>query len=228
MSKGFQRDLMYNLGEKPNMSVLKGLISLIDGYLAYFFDDPDPFDYAIKRGALGKEFANEWREIYRTLYKIAYTLKRIPEIRKYVVAQGTLRSLSLPLSLTGGLLAIFSIFASEPFNPLLMLIAGSLVATAGAGALILSWIAGKRVAETIDKYFKEHKEKYKFKRTYLKKVVQKLLYSLAYYLKKEGTDLENFKFKMFNSFYEGIIVLKKPKLFRKKYIVKFNPKELPF
>ena len=51
------------------MRVLRGLIALIDGYLAYFFDDPDPYDRAIKQGALGKEFANEWKEIYNRMHR---------------------------------------------------------------------------------------------------------------------------------------------------------------
>jgi len=228
LGKATKKDVFYNLGKYPNMSVLRGLIALIDGYLAYFFDDPDPYDRAIKQGALGKEFANEWKEIYKTLYKIAYTLKRVPEIRKYIVAQGAFRSFSLPLTLTGALLAIFSMFPDVPVHPILLLIAAFMLATTGAIALILSWIAGKKVADAVDSYFKEHREKYKFKRAYLKSVVQKLLYSLAYYLKKDGVDLNKFKFKMFNSFYKGIIVLKRPKLFRKKYLVRFNVKQLPF
>ncbi len=228
MSKSEKKKLYYDLGKNPSIKLLSGLISLIDGYLAYFFDDPDPFDQPIRKGAIGKEFANEWKTIYKTLYKMAYTLKRLPEIKKYVFAQGALRSFSLPLTLMGAIFAIYSMFPGVPINPLFLLISGFALACIGAFFLIMSWYMGKKVAETIDKYFKDHREKYSIKRTYLRDVVQKLLYSLAFYLKNNDFDLDKYKFKLFNSFYKGIIVLKKPGLFRKKYVVKFNVKDLPF
>jgi len=215
----------YYLGKNPDLDFLRSLILLIDGYLTYFFDDPDPYDRWIRRGALGREFLSEWREVYKTLYKIAGSIKRIPGLKGYVMIQGMLRAFSIPITLTAALLPI----AGAVWGRFLeFMILSFIMAFVGALALIFSWIAGKKFAEGIDQYFKTHKEKFKFKRSYLRDVVQRLIYSLAYYLKKRGEDLSEYKFKLFNSFYDGIIVLKKPKWFRKKYLVKFNAKKLPF
>jgi len=224
MQKTRKEKPFYDLGKNPDINSIASLIALIDGYLANFFDDPDPYDRWIKQGALGREFAAEWRETYRTLYKIAKTIKKIPEIQKYVVAQGALRSLSVPLTLFAASLAIVSLLFTKPLGFLML---AFIMASVGAVALVLSWTAGKKVADSIDNYFKVHYEKYKFKRAYLRNVVQKLIFSLAYYLKKKDMELERYRFKLFNAYYKGIRVLKKPKLFRKRYLVTFNVKELP-
>jgi len=224
--KGVLEKPYYSMGDKPNLKFLGSLILLIDGYLAYFFDDPEPFNHYIKRGALGSELQKDWKEVYKILYKMAYTLKTIPTLRTYVVMQGALRSFSLPLTLTGTILAISSIFFKESYT--LMVAVAIFLAVLGMIALVGSWYMGKKFADTITDYFTSHDKKFELKRIFLRNVVQKLLFSFAYYLKKDGTDLKRYKFKLFNAFYKGIKVVKKPKFFRKKYIVQFDVEKLPF
>ena len=216
----------YYMGEDPNLKFLGSLILLIDGYLAYFFDDPEPFNRYVRKGVLGSEFKNDWKEVYRILYKMAFTLKTIPALRIYVVMQGALRAFSLPLALTGTMLAISTMFFKESYP--LIVTAAVILAVLGMTALVGSWVMGKKFADTINSYFMAHDKKFEVKRMLLRNVVQKLLYSFAYYLRKNGTDLTKYKFKMFNGNYKGLKVIKKPWLFRKKYIVQFDVKKLPF
>ncbi|MFQ6073565.1 MAG: hypothetical protein ACE5KT_12810, partial [Methanosarcinales archaeon] len=133
------------------------------------------------------------------------------------------RSFSLAFTIFASTMVIASLFLDKAFA----LLGAFIIASIGSIALIGSWMAGKKVAESIDNYFKAHQEKYKFKRATLRNMAQKLIFALAYYLQKKEIGLESYKFKLFNANYKGLRVLKKPKLFRKKYIVTFNPKQLP-
>ncbi|MFX0201405.1 MAG: hypothetical protein ACFFCW_35260 [Candidatus Hodarchaeota archaeon] len=215
----------YDLGKSPHIDSVAKLVGLLDGYLAYFFDDPDPYDKWIKQGALGRAFATEWKknETYSTLYKIANSIKEIPGLQKYVSIQGALRSLSLVFTIFASTMVMASLFLEIP----LVLLGAFAIASIGSITLIGSWIAGKKVADNIDNYFKAHQEKYKFKKASLRNMAQKLIFSLAYYLQKKEIKLESYKFKLFNANYKGLRVLKKPKLFRKRYIVTFNPQNIP-
>ena len=173
MKKYKREKLFYDLGKKPHLDSIKSVILFLDGYLAWFFDDPKPYSQAIRQGALGKEFAAEWRRIEKTLYKIAYNVRLIPEVRKHIALQGLFRAFSLILTV----LALGLVFAGPrlkiPYSSIISII----LVFVGAFFLILSWNEGRKFAVAIDRYYAAHPEKFKLKREYLKSVVQKLIYS---------------------------------------------------
>jgi len=229
MKKHVKEKPFYDLGKKPHLDSIKSVILLLDGYLAWFFDDPAPFSQAIRQGALGREFALEWRKIEKVLQKIAYSVRLIPDAKKHIFMQGVYRILSFLLITIAFGLAITGPYISGSLTAFMYINAATIIlVNLGGLFLVLSWKEGKRFAEILDQYSRTHPEKFKLKRDYLRSVVQKLIYSLAYYAKKQGKDLDKVKFKLFNAFYRGIAIVKKPKWFRKRYIVKFNPSELPF
>ena len=205
----------FDLGREPDLKVLRALIELIDGYRVNYFGDPRPFSERIRGNALGREVREEWKTIYRSLMKIAMTVERIPEVKKYVELQGILRSMSVILAFTAfsmpiiNALGVAKISLWIPFS----------LAVCGAALLIASWVAGRGVAVAIDAYFRAHEEKYKFVRTYLVRVNQKLINSLRRQLRKKGEDPEKHKLKLFNVDYRGIKILKGPSFLRKRYVV---------
>ncbi|RLI11866.1 hypothetical protein DRO33_03385 [Candidatus Bathyarchaeota archaeon] len=205
----------FDLGREPDLLVLKALIELIDGYRVNYFGDPRPFSERIRDNALGREVKSEWKTIYRALMKIATTVERIPEVRSYISLQSALRFLSIMLTLIGLSIPLINMVRGVPTS---IWIPFSL-ATCGACMLVASWAVGRNMALAIEDYFREHKEKYKFVRAYLARVNQKLINSLRRQLEATGEDPDRYRLKLFNTDYKGIKVVKKPSLFRKRYIV---------
>jgi len=206
----------FRVGKDIDTTLLKNLIVLIDGYLINYFGDPAPFERPIKAGKLGSEISAEWKEIHRSLMKIATTVKVIPRIGSLLTIQSMLRSASLAVSIGAVLLSLTGAFPTYLENPLLFLFMLMLIASV---MIVASRFAGREVAKRIEAYFEEHKQKYGFVRQYLKQTAQKLLYTLSSYLKTSGEDPSEHTIKLYEANYDGIKVLKKPKWFRKQYVV---------
>jgi len=157
----------------------------------------------------------EWKNIYRSLMKIALTVERIPGVRGYVGLQTFLRMASIILTFSALSIPVLNVLRGAP-TPIWLPTA---LATCGAVMLVASWVMGRNVALEIDRYFRAHGEKYKFVRAYLAKVNQKLINSLRRHLRSSGEDPAKYKLKLFNVDYRGIKILKEPSLFRKRYVV---------
>jgi len=157
----------------------------------------------------------EWKNIYRSMMKIALTVERIPGVRRYVSIQGLLRMASIILNFSALSVPIFNAIRGLPTSIWLP----TALALCGAGMLVASWAMGRNVALEIDRYFRAHGEKYRFVRAYLARVNQKLINSLRRHLRSSGEDPAKYRLKLFNVDYKGIKVLKEPSFFRKRYVV---------
>ena len=204
------------VGKDIDTTLLKNLIVLIDGYLINYLGDPAPFEKPIKAGKLGEEISAEWKEIQRSLMRIATTVKVIPRLRSLLTIQSTLRSTSLAVSIGAVFLPLTGALLTSLENPLLVTFVLMLIASV---MLVASRLAGREVAKRIESYFDEHKQKYRFVRQYLKQTAQKLIYTLSRHLKASGEDPSGHALRLYRVDYEGIRVLKKPKWFRKQYVV---------
>ena len=190
------------------------MITIIDGYRVNYFDDLNQLDKPIKDGELGSEIASEWKRIRRSMMKIATTIKFIPQATKYIKLQSLLRLIAMMLLVSGLLVIIMTQFSPLTGNVTVTFVFSFMAAC----ALIASRFAGKEVAKSIDAYFKEHYKKYGFIREQLKNEVQKLIYTLAIYIKRTGEKSEDHPIKLYNADYKGIEILKHPWLLRKHYI----------
>jgi len=206
----------FRIGKEIDVTLLKNLIILIDGYQVNYFGDPAPFEKPIRAGKLGREISVEWKMIQRSLMRIATTVKAIPRIGSLLIIQSLMRSLSIAVSMGAILLPLIGTPPAFLESPLLFTFMLILIAS---GMLVTSKFAGREVAKRIEAYFHEHKQKYRFVRQYLKQTAQKLLYTLSHYLKTTGEKPSDHVMKLYRADYDGIKILKKPKWFRRRYVV---------
>lgn len=206
----------YRMRKNVNLNLLRNLITLIDGYLANYLGDPEPFKRKIRAGALGPELAKEWKRIERSLMKIATTIRRIPAFKSLVKLHTFLKVLATMFMLSGSMLVIsVSFFTGEIYLYYLSM----LFLTFSAISTIWYSILERRLAIKIKEYFDEHQTKYRFTRQYLRNVVQRLIFTLAYYMKANGKDPEKYPLSLYNENYNGIKIIKKPGFLRSKYKV---------
>lgn len=206
----------FRIGKEIDVALLKNLIILINGYSVNYFGDPAPFEKPIRAGKLGREISAEWKNIQRSLMRIAITVKAIPGIRSLLIVQSMMRSMSIAVSIGAIFLPLIGTSSTFLENPLLLTFMLILIAL---GMLVASKFAGRELAKRIEAYFHEHKQKYRFVRQYLKQTAQKLLYTLSHYLKTTDGKPSDHAMKLYVADYDGIKVLKKPKWFRKRYVV---------
>ena len=209
----------FRLGREVDTTLLKNLITLIDGYRVNYLGDPKPFDKPIRAGKLGREISAEWKKIQRSLMRIATTVKTIPRLGRLLVIQSMLRSMSIAVSSGALLLPLTGASPIIPENPFLLIFALLLIA---AVMLVLSKLAGRKVDREIEAYFDEHRHKYKFVRRYLRQTTQRLIYTLSHHLKASRKDPSDHTMKLYRTDYDGIRVLKKPGWFRKRYVVEIK------
>lgn len=206
----------FRIGRELDTTLLKNLITLIDGYRVNYLGDPKPFNKPIRAGKLGNEISAEWKKIQRSLMRIATTVKTIPKLGRLLAIQSMLRSMSIAVSFSALLLPLTGTSPIFPENPFLLIFVLILIA---AVMLVLSRLAGRKVDRKIEAYFNEHKHKYKFVRQYLRQTTQRLIYTLSHHIKASRKDPLDHTMKLYGADYGGIRVLKKPGWFRKRYIV---------
>ena len=202
-----------------DLEILKKLIELLDGYRVYYFGDPDSLDPYVRSGMLGREIMLEWRKIYKTILKMTKSLRGIPKLKKYIILQSFLRVLTISINLMVVILFLITIFM-RIWSTYLFAAITVLVIT-GVSSLAASWIFGRYSAMEIQRFFDEHEKKHKFKREFFKSFNQKLINSLAVYLKSSKDNPSKYKMYLFNTDYKKIKVLKKS-LFGRKFEVIVN------
>jgi len=211
-----QHKNIYVFRRTIDINLLRNSITLIDGYLTNYFDDPAPYRQKIRAGALGPQLAKEWKRIERALMKIATTVRRIPALRSIVKLCTFLKMLALIFMVSGTTLAIsasFQMGAAYFYYLSVFFLTFSGISTIWHNFL------QRKMSVKIAEYFEEHKTKYQFTRRYLRDVVQKLIFSMGHYLKTEGKDPEKYPLSLYNRDYKGIKIVKETGLFRSKYKV---------
>ena len=207
---------IYKLGDNPNLKLVANLITFLDGYLAYYFDDPEPFRVKIRAGELGSDVSREWRSIERPLLKMAYTVRRIPKVGLYLRLASIMHILSFVFLIATVVVAILMSMGYMSIHTIYLFATSISISSM---ATIYSMIYRRRMNLEIDKFFKEHTEKYKFLRARIKKFTQNLIYTYGYYLRKQGLDPHKKTLSLYNTDYNGIRVVKRSGLLNKKYTV---------
>ena len=206
----------YKIDGEIDLKLLRNLILFLDGYLSNYFDDPEPFKNKIKGGKLGREIGREWRDIEKSLTKIASTVRKMPKVGLYVKLTSIMRGLSLIFLVLASATA-FMLATSAQTTSILYLFATSL--SISSLAAVYSLIYNRKMNLEIERYFDEHEEKYRFIREKIRNITQKLIYTYSYYLKKNKLTPSKNTLTLYSIDYSGIRVIKHPNIFRKKYEV---------
>jgi hypothetical protein len=204
---------IYVFRKDIDIDLLRNLITLIDGYLINYFDDFTLLEQKIKVGALGPELAKEWKYIGRSLMRIANTVKRIPGLVAIIKLCTIFRILALLFTMSGTGLIISTQFAGSPSYLYYMSI---LFLTFSAISITWYRILERKISTRIRDYFEKHQTKYGSTRGYLRSSVQKLIFSMANYLKVKRIDPEKYPLSLYNTDYEGVKIVRKRGLLRSK------------
>jgi hypothetical protein len=84
--------------------------------------------------------------------------------------------------------------------------------------IIARTLLGRKIGQEIDRFYNAHPQKYRFNRSQLKKTIQKLIYELSSNVKSQNEAPKKYRIALHNIDYDGIKVLKKPRIWRKHYI----------
>ncbi|WEU39834.1 MAG: hypothetical protein OdinLCB4_005015 [Candidatus Odinarchaeum yellowstonii] len=219
------------------INILLNVISLIDGYRINRCPDFRRLDDNIKKGVLGRVFAEKWKDIRKVLWRIGTFPKNIPNVNKMMTIRIITHIIGLILMLVASSIVIATIFLTMPR---LILYIGLALYAVGTSILGFAMLLRRRIAIKIAEYYYEDHDRWKREQAYLKGVVQQLIDGLIRYLrqrKKIGTDkaltqvekdtplkkyqklMAKYMIRMYNVDYTGLIIVKKPNAFRKHYEV---------
>ena len=224
----------------PLQTKLKGLstvISLIDGYRINRCPDFRKLDDQIKKGVLGRPFAEKWKNIRKVLWRIGTFPQNIPNVNKMMTIRIVSQISGIIIMLIASSLVIAQLFLNLPT---LIMAVGLGLYVLGTSLIGLAMLIRRRIAVKIAEFYYEDHERWKREQAYLKGVVQQLIDVLRRQIKRRkiaGTEkgleklkdnmsekeyariMEKYKMKMYNIDYTGIKIIKKPGTMRKNYVV---------
>jgi len=211
-----------------DLKAFKKIIMLLDGYRKLNVEDFQWADEEVSDGKLGNKFARDWKEIRKTLLKfarIAGSQKRflnLAALQQILFQIGFVLSAITVLLMTLGIVSFIFQYKWAKLIPQILkyltipLVIGLTLILVGPPL-----IARKLTAE-LEKYYKRKAEFLKESNIKLKKMVQKMIYSLIFAIKNNKIQVKkekDYEFGLFNVDYEGIKIVKEPSFFRKYYIV---------
>ncbi|MHA1410097.1 MAG: hypothetical protein ACTSQY_07305 [Candidatus Odinarchaeia archaeon] len=222
---------------ETKIKLILTIIFLIDGYRINRAVDFRKIDESIKKGTLGRPFAERWKNIRKVLWRIGTFPKNIPNVQKMTTVRVYSQIIGVALLLVASILMIVQALLSLPEYLIFIGVGIYVLATALIGLAILM---RRKVAIKIAEYYYEDHERWKKEQAYLKGVTQQLIDALARQIKRlkvTGREkklakldeaktpkeyqkiLEKYKIKLYNIDYTGIKVLSKPNFIRKHYVV---------
>lgn len=199
---------------KLDLTLLRKVITLLDGYRVNRFMDPVRIGDLVKSGAVGEELQKEWDELYQVMYDMSRIPANTPKTVKLLKRLNLTEKMSIVnIAVTALLLALSFVLG---FSWLVGIIFATIAfpATIGARAYLY-----RQVSDEIDKYIEEHPEKFVRRKGWLKQQVQRSIGILNKYVRQFEREPANYPFELYNTDYSGIIVKKEPGTIRKGYVV---------
>jgi len=200
---------------------IRKVIYALDGYRAHLFYDIIWIDKKVERGTLGTSFAANWKSLRRKMIKMARVSMSIPGIPRLARLQSFFEALwqvAVPIVfilLFAGLLA--------PELPVIRDLAPYAVIVAFAAlltGLMSRFLIGHRIGRGIETYFVKNPEAHKLRAYELRDAVQLLIEELRRFIRRTGGDPEKHLVGVGFTDYGHIEVKKKPRPWRKYYLVK--------
>ena len=199
---------------KIDLTLLRKVITLLDGYRVNRFMNPTRIGDLVKAGALGKDLQNDWDELHQVMYDMSRVPANTPKTIRLLKFLNLTEKLSIiNIFITALLIALsFIIGISWIIGVVFATIA--IPATIGARAYLY-----RQVSNEIDKYVEEHPEKFVKKKAWLKQQVQRIIGTLTRYVKQFEREPSNYPFELYNTDYSGISVIKRPGSLRRGFVV---------
>lgn len=225
-SLGFPKEIKINF--------LTNIITLIDGYRINYCPDFRKIDEGIKKGVLGRNFAERWKNIRKILWSIGTFPQQIPKVKnltrfRYIFQlSGLLMMIASTIVLLVNSFIYFGFIVSS-ISMIMYVLGGSLIT--------LGILLKRRIALKISDYYRKDNTRFSKEQEYLHAVTQELINGFTRYLRKriyEGLEkdlagldklsekeyikkLKKYKFKLYNDDYTGIKIIKKPSPLRKYF-----------
>lgn len=217
MKKKKEAKRYFDVGKDLDITLLKRIILLIDGYLVCHFKSAEFFKEKVKEGKVGREISHEWEKIEDSLLNIRKVIASIPGVDRLLKIQSLTQIASLCFLMASVVLVTSTMIMQIPISTFYQFY---LIIIWGALALItISYIASQKADRIIRNHFEHEDLKKLYEHKYLQKTVQRLLYTLSYYFKVHGIDPSKHPLELYNSDYDGINIKKTPGLFRRTYQV---------
>jgi len=212
----FRREDEKKKAIKEKLEELCDLINLLDAYQFNHFRDYTRLDSVINSGILGKAILLRWKEIKPKLIRMAKISRHPPEAIRLMERKTILRfSQAIGLAFTTAVMIIPFIIPMG-FTAFLLFIVCTL---ANIGIYAYMSFIDYKVSKIMVQYFNKHPEKYSSYRNMLKKWTQELIYIYGNYIRQIKGKPKDYPIELYNVDYNGIRIVKKPRLWRKHYIV---------
>ncbi|MFX0067577.1 MAG: hypothetical protein ACFFA1_03415 [Promethearchaeota archaeon] len=199
---------------KIDLTLLRKVITLLDGYRVNRFMDPTRIGDLVKSGALGKDLQKDWDELHQVMYDMSRVPANTPKTVKLLKLLDLTEKLSIINIIITALLIAISFIIGLPWVIGVIFATIAIPATIGARAYLY-----RQVSNEIDKYVEEHPEKFVKRKSWLKQQVQRAIGTLARYVKQFEREPSKYPFELYNTDYSGISVVKRPGSIRKGFVV---------
>lgn len=206
---------------KVDPTDIRKVIYTLDAYRAHLFYDITWIDQKVEQGSLGRDFAASWKVLRRKMIKMARVSNSIPGVHRLARLQSSFEALwqiSVPMVfilLFANLLAP-GIPVVRDLAPYFMVFA---LATLIIG-LLARFLIGGRIGRRIKGYFAKNPEAHKLRAYELRDAVQLLIEELRRFIRDTGSDPGKHLVGVGFLDYKHIKVAKKPRPWRKYYLVK--------
>jgi len=202
---------------------IRKVIYTLDAYRSHLFYDIGWIDAKVEQKTLGRSFAAKWKELRRTMIRMAHVPASLPSIPRLVRLQSYFEALwqiAAPL--------IFVVLFTSLLAPQLPFISSvaPYIMIAGLGALLVGLLArfliGRQIGRQIDDHFAKNPDLHKAKAQELREAVQLLIEELRRFIRETGDQPKKHLVGVGLLDYEHIEVAKKPRPWRRYYLVTVN------
>jgi len=199
---------------------IRKVIYTLDAYRAHLFYDISWIDAKVEQRTLGRQFAADWKELRRMIIKMAHVPASLPGVPRLVRLQSYFEGLwqiAAPL--------IFILLFTSLLAPQLPFISSiaPYIMIAGLAALLIGVLArfmiGRQIGRRIDDHFAKNPELHKLKAEQLREAVQLLIEELRRFIRETGDQPKKHLVGVSFLDYEHIEVAKKPRPWRRYYLV---------
>lgn len=208
-----------------DLDALRKAIYLIDSYRVHLFYDIAWIDKKVAEGKLGKRFRASWKNLRKTMIKMASISSEIAGVRRLAKIQNYLEALwqiCVPLVVIAVFLSLFAhqnlSFVKGMTTYLLAIAFSSIIL-----GLIGRFVIGGKIGKKIDGHFQRNPEAHKFKSYEIKEAVQLLIEELRMRIRESNQNPRKHLIGLNCLDYKNIRVAKKPMPWRKYYLAEVIP-----
>ncbi|MHA1238766.1 MAG: hypothetical protein ACTSSJ_05975 [Candidatus Odinarchaeia archaeon] len=198
---------------KDNLTAIRKVITLLDGYIINKFKDPTKIGKSVESGEAGIKIKRNWGKIWGVLCDLTRLTSKIPKAVKYLKLFNLINLSAAAIFSLSVVLFMLHFTLNIPW-----IIGGIFLISALSFILLARSYLMRKIALSIEEYASTHKDEFEDKRLFLKNFVQELIFDLRDYFRRSKLNPRDYPFHIYNLEYKGIEVTKKPGILRKASI----------